>query len=488
MRQIDVARARGLTDGRARGSRSASDERVRRSAGDRQAFSTAARLGRPVLVSRTRCLQATDAIAWFAHAPNRLKAVWLRPASGVALAIRGTVCDFHTQTRDLGQIAAAWREVADPALVEDELRSSASSSDALPRGPLLLGGVGFDPLRPASSLWSGFPSARFVLPEQCLIQDGESARLTSNELIGAPGFRRLWEIHDFRAPRLGERAAEVDPQPEMPPLSADAWRSLVRSTVDGIRSGELGLQKVVLARARHIVADEPFDIERSVRALADAYPTCTIFAFGDGERTFVGATPERLVTLHKGVASSMALAGTIRRGESDAEDAALGQQLLADPKERGEHAIVVDSLRESLAGVCTSVVADAEPRIERLSNVQHLLTSVRGQVRPETNALDLVQAVHPTPAMGGSPRAAALDYIRQFEQLDRGWYTGAFGWLDSRGEGDFVVAIRSALVRGARATLFAGCGIVADSEPAREFAESELKLRPMLSALGVAAA
>jgi isochorismate synthase len=318
-----------------------------------------------------------------------------------------------------------------------------------------------------------------VLPEACLVQHGGSAWLTTNELFEEPS---------RPATARPNPASPAQLKPELPTLSRAAWQSLVESTAASIRAGEAGLRKVVLARAQQVRSEQPFDVPSALRWLAEAYPTCTIFAFGDAERTFLGASPERLVNVHNGLASSMALAGTIRRGESEAEDAALACQLLQDPKERSEHAFVVDALRDSFSGLCTRVIVDGEPRVERFPNVQHLLTRVHGQVRGGVGALDLVQAVHPTPAMGGSPRAAALERIRDRERLDRGWYSGAFGWLDARGDGEFVVAIRSALVTSRTATLFAGCGIVADSDAPAEYAESELKLRPMLAALHPTAA
>jgi isochorismate synthase len=220
--------------------------------------------------------------------------------------------------------------------------------------------------------------------------------------------------------------------------------------------------------------------------LAADYPGCTVFAVAHRDACFLGATPERLIALHDGTASTIALAGSVARGATPGQDAALAEQLVRSPKERSEHAIVVDALHEGLAQVCTRVVADARPRVEKLPNVQHLLTLVRGQVAPGVSLLDLVERLHPTPAIGGFPRQRALELIRAYEGLDRGWYGGPVGWLNRDGEGEFVVGIRSALVRGSSATLFAGCGIVADSNPEAEYRESNWKLRPMQAALGEA--
>ena len=254
--------------------------------------------------------------------------------------------------------------------------------------------------------------------------------------------------------------------------------------VDEIRHGHLGLQKVVLARALETHQPKNIDAVAALRQLAQAYPSTTVFAVAHGGATFLGATPERLIALHHGTASTMALAGSTDRGATLAEDQALSEKLLHDPKERAEHAVVVAALREGLAQVCWRIIADAQPRVQKLPNLQHLLTRIRGQVTPGHSVLDLVERLHPTPAMGGYPRQPALELIRANEGLDRGWYAGPIGWINRDGEGEFVVGIRSALVNGSSATLFAGCGIVADSNPAAEYAESDWKLRPMLAALG----
>jgi isochorismate synthase len=253
--------------------------------------------------------------------------------------------------------------------------------------------------------------------------------------------------------------------------------------VRGIRHGQLGVDKVVLARARAVHHRQPIDPVAALRQLAATYPSTTVFAFAHGQTCFLGATPERLIALHHGSAATMALAGSTDRGATPAEDQALTEKLLHDPKERAEHAVVVGALRDGLAQVCSRIIADAQPRVQKLPNLQHLLTPIRGQVSPGSGVLDLVERLHPTPAMGGFPRQPALELIRARENLDRGWYAGPIGWVNRAGEGEFVVGIRSALVTGNSATLFAGCGIVAESNAAAEYVESNWKLRPMLAAL-----
>jgi isochorismate synthase len=263
------------------------------------------------------------------------------------------------------------------------------------------------------------------------------------------------------------------------------WEALVEDAAHACRNG--ALEKVVLARAVRARARAPFDPVVALERLRDAYPNAYVFAVARGPRCFLGATPERLVRLRDGTVDATCLAGSAPRGETPEEDARLGSALLASAKDRAEHAIVVRSVRAALEGVCSEVHSPDEPRLLRLRNVQHLYTPVDGHVSWPTCVLDLVQRLHPTPAVGGYPREEALRFIREREGLDRGWYAGPVGWLDRRGDGEFAVALRSALLHGAEATLFAGSGIVAQSRAPDEYAETCLKLRPMLNALGTEA-
>jgi isochorismate synthase len=387
--------------------------------------------------------------------PVETRALWMRPATGEALVGLGTAAVF---SGDVKSVAAEWR-----ALLED---ADVDATHA--EGPRLLGGFGFDPLAPATSLWDGFGAGRLVLPERLFTVQGEATWLTTTHISESQRIPRSFDMTSSPA-SLG--------------LSPDDWQQLVRDVATAIHRSDSGLRKVVLARACQVPMRAP--LATALRTLAAEYPTCTIFAYATAGACFLGATPERLVALHAGTATTMALAGTAPRGATPAEDRAIAHRLLADPKERNEHAVVADALRESLAPIATRVIAEAEPRIHALPNVQHLITPIRAQMSEGRGVLDLVHALHPTPAVGGYPREPALELIRQREGLDRGWYAGPMGWVDTRGEGEFVVGLRSALVRGDTATLFAGCGIVADSDPPTEYAEWGWKLRPMLAALEV---
>jgi isochorismate synthase len=213
------------------------------------------------------------------------------------------------------------------------------------------------------------------------------------------------------------------------------------------------------------------------------YGRCTLFAFTSVQNCFVGATPERLVRLEERTVRTDCLAGSTRRGATHDEDRSLGEALLADRKERHEHALVVRALHDALLPFCSQVHAPETPTLLRMPNVQHLYTPLEGILKEEGDIFGLVERLHPTPATGGLPREMACSVLRTYECFDRGWYAGPVGWVDGRGGGEFVVAIRSALLKGCEASLYAGCGIVAGSDPEREYEESCLKLRPMLWAV-----
>ena len=411
----------------------------------------------PALESRTERCRPQDPISLFANSADaEYRGVWLRPARGEALVAIGSAYHLvgHGGTR-FEQVQAAWRD----------LTADADARQGQ-RGPIVFGGFSFDPLNARTELWSTFADADLVLPERLFTLRGGSAWLTRNAVLGPT------------APHTMSRAGTTT---ERTLPDARAWQALVGSVAAGIRTRRLGVDKVVLARSKQVTVRRP--LEAVLRHLTASYPTCTVFAVATTDACFVGATPERLVAVRRGMASTVALAGSTPRGATLAEDDALAARLLADPKERTEHAVVVAALSEAMAQTCTRAAAAVEPRVYRLPNLQHLLTPIHGQVAAGRGVLDLVARLHPTPALGGYPRERALELIRECEGLDRGWYAGPIGWMDAAGQGEFVVGLRSALLRGDTATLFAGCGIVADSDPTREAAEWGWKLRPMLAAL-----
>jgi menaquinone-specific isochorismate synthase len=266
-----------------------------------------------------------------------------------------------------------------------------------------------------------------------------------------------------------------------PVRSADWWCELVASATKVMReAGPDGLRKVVLARELTAEADQPFDRAAILARLRAAYPGCFLFHV-DG---FLGASPELLVGRAGDVVRAQPMAGTAPRGGDPTTDARLGAALLASPLYRQEHQITIDMVHDTLLPWCSYLDYEAEPSVVGVANVQHLATLVEGRLsQPAPSILELVDALHPTPAVNGWPRDLAYAWIDAHEGFDRGRYAGAVGWVDARGNGTWAVSIRCADVSGTMARLCAGNGIVADSDPATELAETQAKLQAILSAL-----
>jgi menaquinone-specific isochorismate synthase len=263
------------------------------------------------------------------------------------------------------------------------------------------------------------------------------------------------------------------------PVDSVTWQGLVAEAVHRIEAGRL--DKVVLARDLVATLDEPLDVRAPLTSLAADYPSCWTFHV-DG---FFGSTPEMLVRLERGLVTSRVLAGTIRRTGDDAHDLALAGSLARSSKDLEEHEYAVRSVADALAPHCTSMNVPETPFVLHLPNVMHLATDVTGVIRDEASALSLAASLHPSAAVGGTPTAEAVRLIAEIELLDRGRYAGPVGWIGASGDGEWGIGLRSAQVEGDGSVvrLFAGCGIVADSVPIDELAESNAKLIPVRDAL-----
>lgn len=411
-------------------------------------------------------------------------ALWLRPSEGFALVGVGRAWATEPGGPDrFGTAAASWADtIADVPRDTD-----------LPRGvgPVLMGGLGFTGRPPAEDdVWGPFGPASLVLPEWIVAQtdDGTWLTTTTAEAATAGGFRRFERVL-ARARELGHAPGALVARPVVAPLTIIEERpdeALWHRTV-GLFAGAVGrgrIDKVVLARRVILGSPADLDVENALRRLAAGAPESTVFAFRRGGRTFLGATPERLIRTEGRGFRTVAIAGSVARGPDAARDAELAAALLASEKDREEHAVVVAAIRERLEPLSDDLRIEAEPRVLALRTVQHLITEVEGTVREQVGLLALAERLHPTPAVGGEPRDVALGLIDEHEGFERGWYAGPIGWLDGDGDGELMVALRSGVVDHTRATLFAGCGIVADSDPGREWDESRMKLRALASALG----
>jgi len=255
----------------------------------------------------------------------------------------------------------------------------------------------------------------------------------------------------------------------------------VLAATERIRAG--GLEKVVLAREVSVDAPAAHDPAATFGALRELFPSCFCFCCGSPEGAFLGASPELLVRRSGAGVASVALAGSTRRSADPAVDDHLGEQLLRSVKDRREHEIVARRIGRVLGPRSVWVEAAPEPELIKVANIQHLATPVRAQLAEPLSAIELAGLLHPTPAVGGEPRESGLAAIEELERMDRGWYAGPVGWMDAAEDGEFCVALRSALLRDRTAHLYAGAGIVADSDPAAELAETELKLEALLPLL-----
>jgi menaquinone-specific isochorismate synthase len=323
-------------------------------------------------------------------------------------------------------------------------------------GPVAFGSFTFDPASGGSVL---------IVPATIVARRGGVSWLTT---ITGPGVRP--HVSSAAYPPAEVRWSDGS-------LTAPQWEQAVTAAVARIKAGQL--RKVVLARDLHASASQEIDIRVLLARLAGRAPGCYTFACSG----LVGATPELLIRREGRDVSSLVLAGTMGRGGSQADDAALSAALLGSAKDAEEHQYSVDSVRDLLAPHCAQLAVDPAPFLLRMADYQHLATKVSGVLDAETSALALAASLHPTAAICGTPTQTALELIRELEGMDRGRYSGPVGWVDYRGNGEWGIALRCGEVSGGRARLFAGCGIVAGSQAGAELAETETKFRPMRRAL-----
>ena len=333
-------------------------------------------------------------------------------------------------------------------------------------GAIAIGGFSFAE-QGAQPGWPGFPDASFFVPA-VVFWKGVSGETVETR------WARGDDSEGIPSPAREESASA-------PPWDRAAWIEAVRLTLKRIRDG--GCSKAVLARSVEVRMGRRIDAIEIMESLRTAYPTCYRFLIADGNgNAFLGASPERLVRLVDGEIASEAVAGT-QRCEPGDDESALARLLTASSKDRSEHAIVLHHLLETLRPLCDSLHAPEKPEVMKLLHLLHLRTPVRGRARDGAHILDLVSRLHPTPAIAGWPRREALAWIDQVEPCGRGWYAGPIGWLNGTGEGDFAVGIRSLALRGGRARIFAGAGIVEGSDPELEWKETELKMKGILDAV-----
>lgn len=340
------------------------------------------------------------------------------------------------------------------------------------------GGASFSPGRDGQgNCWGDFGDASFFLPRVLYVDDTErSLWILVAETTSPDVTLDLFQQALDGAPAAPHQKLRTLSRHESE--SPDSWDALIRSIQEQIGVGSA--EKIVAARRVTLELSGVPSLSDILERMKEQAPLCARFALRVREKTFIGATPERLVLREGNQVQTEALAGSIGAGVDGG-----AQRLLESPKDQHEHAYVVHAIENSLRPFCVSLQRPSSPEVRRLRHVLHLRTPIRGMLRGNVHVLDLVQALHPTPAVGGLPRKEALLFIEQHERAERGWYAAPMGWINSSGEGEFVVALRSGLLHQNKCHLYAGAGIVAESNPGDEFVETELKLSGMLGALGV---
>ena len=378
-------------------------------------------------------------------------------------------------------IAARWRDLVARACVE-------SSGGPVGGGLIACGGFAFAPDGGSTPQWSAFAPASLVVPEVALVRRGEEVWCTVAALVGPDDLaaQRLERI-ERRLAALAQRPLPLlDPHPAerhriATAMAPEHYEAAVARAVELI--GERRLEKIVLAREVDVHGAGEHDIAAIYGVLREAFAGCFVYAAGRGGATFIGATPELLLRRDGLRVSTVALAGSIGRSADPSVDDHLGERLLRTAKEREEHAIVARRIERELRPHAVWVTMAEDPVVVRIANIQHLATAIRAQLAAPVAAVELVGLLHPTPAVGGEPAAVALPLIRALEGIDRGWYAGPLGWTDANEDGEFCVALRCALIEGSLARCYAGVGVVADSDPAAELSETEVKLAALLPLL-----
>ena len=353
-------------------------------------------------------------------------------------------------------------------------------SAGIPAGAPIFSGFSFHPDGPRTEDWDGFPGAVALLPQIALLDSGQDRRLILTRVPGLDHSDLIDLLGDLERPGPALPFDPGDHSVVSHPSTAD-WRTEVEEALGAIAQGEL--TKVVLSRSVVVtteLAPNAFDL---VDHLRETYPQCHVFVWQVGESTLVGASPELLLAKTGGSVRVNPLAGSARRGEGEADDRALGEALMHSAKDRHEHDLVVQDIADRLSPVVKELHIPAQPSLRRMATVQHLSSEIVGRTAHTIHPLDLVDIMHPTPAVGGTPRNAALTFVDKIEGIDRGWYAGGIGWLTAEGDATFAIPLRCALIRGNTSSLYAGAGIVGESRPESELDETRLKFRPMLSVL-----
>lgn len=415
---------------------------------------------------------------------NEFSFFWERPDLEMAISAGGlaySVEDEKISKTELFELVNHWRT----SFIQF------GYTDHSLAAPFFVGGMAFQP-QTHSEVWKAFKKLRLTVPEWTYIKNGQFG-LLNLACIVQPEDTSTTVINKLqnslsKIQKAISSLSDASPEPDKLSFfvanetSYEKWEKGIQKAKNLFESGEA--QKLVLARELDISASRAIDPTRFINKLRGLYPSCYSFMIHLPEGpTFLGSSPERLVSFHKNYILTEALAGSISRGKSAKEDAFLEQTLLNNAKDISEHNIVVNEILSRLRPFSNEIQVAEQPGIRKIANVQHLHTPITAWINHKTELLNLFFELHPTPAVGGYPKAAAQKYVHLIEGFDRGWYAGPVGWFNLTGSGEFAVGIRSGIIWENKARFYAGCGIVPDSDPMNEWDETKLKFIPMLTAL-----
>ncbi len=449
-----------------------------------QAVTKAKNKSQNIIVSRSFIIDSQDILPLLTHPSDKkkIRIYWEQPSKSFALAGLGSAIAIDLSSEL--SISDANKQIS------EFYKNAIILGDLDFVEPMFIGGHSFDLQSDSNGIWKNFPKGRFILPECIAIKNEHSSYLIITQTVSENDnpekikndFTKKCIHYQNRLPVTLPpiQRVSVDKFKDVP--EKDSYRKTIFEVLNTIHPGNV--EKVVISRSHQVQIDKEFSCISPIQVLRNTYPNCTTFLLSfPNEGIFFGSSPERLIIKNGKTIQTDALAGTIARGANMEEDRLLTKTLIGSHKESEEHQFVIEQIREKLETITSDLSIPNIPEIQKLKNVQHLLTPISGNLENGKNVLDLVEFLHPTPAVAGTPTQKALEIIKNSEQYDRGWYSGPVGWIDKNGDGEFCVALRSALVNNDEARVFAGGGIVSESVPDKEWEETELKLLPIISAL-----
>lgn len=434
------------------------------------------------LVSITTKIDSINMLQLFSNAKQtgKNRTYWSSTDDDFTIVGIGSSYDIQTQNNHYAATQQEWL-----ALLQRSFIYNPYGIDGT--GVVALGGMTFDPNKQQTKLWENYGVSFFHVPTYAVVENKGSFYMTVTHAIDKGVDKASVVASIDSAEEMIQQmtyAADECRQGDIihkEEIGTKRWLHNVEQAIQFIK--EEHAKKIVLAREMRIRLNKTTHIGHMLKKLHELQTNCYIYAFERGEDCFIGATPERLVRIEGERMLSTCLAGTAPRGKTSEEDEQIGAALLHDAKNLEEHGYVVQMIADAITPYCTDIEIANQPSLRPLKNLQHLYTPVTATIKPEYHIFDLVESLHPTPALGGLPNDVALAFLREHEQLDRGWYGAPIGWMDSNQHGEFAVGIRSALVQDDEISLFAGCGVMRDSDPQEEYEETGIKFLPILSVL-----